>query len=251
MKQALFHSLPVGLSRPLVQEFSAIHSHYLSHKWLPAELHAGRFCEIVYSVLDGYASGSYPQVPNKPSDFVTACRQLESKITAPRSFKILIPRLLPALFEVRNNRNVGHVGGEVDSNQMDSTMVVCSVNWIMAELIRIYHNVSLSEAQKAVDTMVQYPSPLIWKEGDKRRVLRVHLKIKEQVLALLVAENKPVAQDDLRSWIECDNEKYFLKVLRELHKKFRYIEFDEQTNLVQILPPGLKCISSIFEKEQV
>lgn len=65
----------------------------------------------------------------------------------PRSFQILIPRLLPALYEIRNNRNVGHVGGDVDPNFMDSTAVLGTANWIMAELVRVFHSVSTPEAQ--------------------------------------------------------------------------------------------------------
>ena len=34
------------------------------------------------------------------------------------------PQLIPALYDIRSNRGVGHVGGDVDSNQMDATLVV-------------------------------------------------------------------------------------------------------------------------------
>ena len=73
----------------------------------------------------------------RPSNFVEACRRLESNSGGPRSFKILIPRLLPLLYEIRNNRNVGHVGGDVDPNHMDATTVLAIVAWVMAELVRV------------------------------------------------------------------------------------------------------------------
>jgi len=69
---------------------------------------------------------------------------MEVHTRVPRSFQILIPRLLPALYEIRNNRGVGHVGGDVDPNYMDATMVVGAVKWIMGELTRVFHSVSVA-----------------------------------------------------------------------------------------------------------
>src|SRR3979411_1915836 len=64
----------------------------------------GKFCEIVFTILDGHAKSTYPTSPAKPKRFVDDCRKLENNSHVPRSFQILIPRLLPALYEVRNNR---------------------------------------------------------------------------------------------------------------------------------------------------
>jgi hypothetical protein len=118
---AALAAIPNGLRLPLLSEYQSIAQNYAEHRWSPAELSAGIFCEIVYTILDGHAKGSYPAHPSKPADFVGACRKLEQNIHVPRSFQILIPRLLPALYEVRNNRGVGHTGGDVDPNHMDAT----------------------------------------------------------------------------------------------------------------------------------
>ena len=116
--------LPGGLRKPLVDEYRELTVRYQERRWSPAELGAGRFSEIVYTILEGHAAGSYASKPTKPKDFVAACRKLEQNTQIPRSFQILIPRLLPALYEVRNNRGVGHVGGDVDPNHMDAQFVV-------------------------------------------------------------------------------------------------------------------------------
>jgi hypothetical protein len=119
----------------------------MERRWLPSELSAGRFCEIVFSILEGNAAGSYPGSPQKPRDFVQACRQLEGAVGLPRSFRILIPRMLPALYEIRNNRGVGHVGGDVDPNHMDASIALAMVNWIMAELVRVLHDLPMDKAR--------------------------------------------------------------------------------------------------------
>lgn len=123
---AVLSSIPASLRVPLVSEYQKIIQNFLEHRWLPAELGGGRFSEIVYTVLDGQAKNVYATAPSKPKDFVQACRNLEKNAFphVPRSFQILIPRMLPVLYEIRNNRNVGHVGGDVDPNHMDSVAVL-------------------------------------------------------------------------------------------------------------------------------
>src|SRR2546423_114620 len=114
----LLSTLPPGLREPLLREYQSVVNYHMERRWSPSEISGGRFCEIVYTILDGYAAGIFPSTPSKPRDFVAACRSLESRITGPRSFQVLIPRFLPALYEIRNNRGVGHVGGDVDPNHM-------------------------------------------------------------------------------------------------------------------------------------
>jgi hypothetical protein len=94
---SLLSSIPAGLSTPLLSEYRHIVQNHMEHRWSPAELSGGKLCEIVYTVLDGHANGTYPAPPSKPGNFVPACRALESNSHVPRSFQILIPRLLPAL----------------------------------------------------------------------------------------------------------------------------------------------------------
>src|SRR5207237_8773003 len=100
----------------------------------------------------------------------------------PRSFHSLIQRMLPGVDEVRNNRGVGHVGGDVDPNFMDSTVVVAMVKWIVAELVRVFHDVSVTEAQTVVNSLAEITVPLVWSEGDVKRVLDTSLKLKQKIL---------------------------------------------------------------------
>jgi len=177
-------TIPSGLRDPLIAEFQNIVQSFLEQRWRPTELSGGLFSEIVYTILAGHAKGTYASKPTKPKDLVTACRQLESNTHVPRSFQILIPRMLPALYEVRSNRNVGHTGGDVDPNHMDSVAVLSICNWIMGELVRVYHSLSVSEAQAVVDALAEVRIPVIWTNGNVKRVLNPSLKLHEQILLL-------------------------------------------------------------------
>src|ERR1043166_3631468 len=164
-------SVPPALRQPLLDEYRSIVQNFLERRWSPAELSGGKFCEIVYTILDGHAKGTYSAGPTKPRDFVAACRGLEAHVHVPRSFQILIPRLLPALYEIRNNRGVGHTGGDVDPNHMDAVAVLSMTNWVTAELVRVFHGLNTAEAQDLVDGLAERRIPLVWQGPDTRRVL--------------------------------------------------------------------------------
>ncbi len=142
---AVLDRLPAGLRIPLVKEYQDIVFNYAEHRWLPSELSGGRFCEIVFTVIEGYATGSYATKRTKPRNMVAACRRIEQNKHVSRGFRILIPRIVPAIYEIRNNRGVGHLGGDVDSNYMDATFVVNNCSWVLGELIRVFHNLSVDQ----------------------------------------------------------------------------------------------------------
>ena len=206
----------------------------------------GIFCEIVFTVLAGHAAGVYPPAATKPNDFVGACRRLEQDTHVPRSFQILIPRLLPAIYEVRNNRGVGHAGGDVDSNYMDAAFVVTSCSWIMGELVRVFHNVSIEEAQSLVDSLAQRRIPLVWEGNGIRRVLQPDLNLQSQMLVLLDTTAGRVQTSDLMRWIDYRNSSYFRVLLRRMHSQ-RLVELYDDDKSVEILPPGSNEAAEIIK----
>ena len=240
-------ALPDDLRTPLIEEFNNIISNFMERRWSSAELSGGRFCEIVYTILQGYAAGAYAATPRKPSNFVDACRCLENNTGSPRSFQILIPRLLPALYEIRNSRNVGHVGGDIDPDLMDSSAVVSMASWILAELVRVLHGVSTEDAQQLVSNLAERRFPLVWKSGDLRRVLDPSMSLKKQILILLTSCAGKAQVDNLFRWTGHDKRAYFNRLVRQLHAR-RFLEFHEASGEVELLPPGSEYVSSLIQK---
>lgn len=243
----LFHGLPSGLRDPLIKGYVEIARNYAERRWEPSELNGGKLCEIVYSIVDGATSGTYAASPSKPPRMVDACRAIEqrpsnSTLFGDRSFRVLIPRLLPYLYEIRNNRGVGHVSGDVDPNYSDATAVFSCSNWIMAELIRVFHNVSLDQAQSAVDSLVERKHPIVWEIERVKRVLDPSIPRVDQVLVLLYSSQGWVAESDLRSWVEYKNSTNFRdNVLAPLHKN-RKVEHQQAEQRIRITPRGAKDV---------
>jgi hypothetical protein len=150
--------------------------------------------------------------------------------------------MLISLYEIRNNRNVGHVGSDVNPNHMDATVVLSISKWIISELIRIFHFVSTEEASSIVEFIVERTIPVIWKVDELVRILIPDLSAKDKTLLILYGfvEKRDVGWL-LRS-IEYSNvTQYKSKVLKPLHKG-KLIEFNQIENTVQLSPIGARYV---------
>lgn len=237
--------LPPTLRAELLESYQNIIRNFIERRWEPSELNGGKFAEVVYSIASGAITGNMPDRARKPKNMVDACRGLETKPANPnlvgnKSLRVYIPRALVFLYDIRNQRGVGHVGGDVNPNSLDAAVVVAVANWTMAELVRIFHDVSTKEAQDTVDALVERRSPLIWEvePGGPKRVLKPGLDGKDQVLLLLYHSTGWVPAVSLFNWVEHKNLTQFRdEVLRPLHK-LRLIEFDARADQAKISPLG-------------
>jgi hypothetical protein len=233
----------------LVASFSGIVKNFAERRWEPAELNGGKLCEVAYCVVQGIAEGKFPARATKPRNLVDACRALENQSGPPRAVRIQIPRMLIALYEVRNNRNVGHVGGDVDPNHMDAVCVLQISKWIVAELIRVLHEQPVDEAAALVDAVVEREVPLVWKVGDKMRVLDPALSYKDTTMILLHAVAGPVQESDLFTWAEHSNASVYRRdILRKGHKD-RLLEYDEEAGTVEISPRGVEYAEGLLVED--
>jgi len=155
--------------------------------------------------------------------------------------------MLVALYEIRNNRGVGHAGGDVDPNQMDATAVLYMSKWLMAELVRLLHGLTTEEATELVEALVEREIAIVWKWGDKRRVLVTGLTWKQQVLLLLSSVTE-ASESDLVAWLEHKMVRNLRKdALRPMHHA-RLIDYDETTMMLRLLPPGIKAAEALLKK---
>jgi hypothetical protein len=241
----LLSGLPAELRDPLLATFHEIASNYIEHRWEPSELNGGKFCEVVFSIIDGAIKGRFPAKLAKPANMKDACQALErnppnAKLVGDRSFRILIPRLLAVLYEIRNNRGVGHIGGDVNPNLMDATAVYNMASWTLAEVIRIFHGISTKEAQEIVHALVERKNSLIWEVEDVKRILDPKMAIRHQVLLLLYQKLGWLSEKELVSWTEYSNATVFrAKVLTSLHEA-RLIEYDRKNGRARISPLGIR-----------
>lgn len=235
--------LPQGLRDELMVEYRKITKNFARGEWGGASVHGGRFCEVVYSILKGKVEGSYPESASKPSNFPRACRDLEQvdKAAAPQSVRVGIPRVLTGLYEIRNNRDSGHVGGEVDANHMDASYVLHAVQWVMAELVRLFHATDTRTATAVVEVLTDRTLPVIWQVGGKRRILAPSLALADKVLLLLYGQAGGCAATNLGRDLKQSRFDNFKRVLKRLDDEVK-VEYDVESGLVEISPMGEKDV---------
>jgi len=208
---------PEPLAKALIDSYREIESNYVLRKWKASELDSGHFVEAARRVLELELTGSYTKTSEQLSKFTDGVLKQYEQATGDESYRLLIPRALKAIFNIRNKRGVGHIGG-VSANEMDATYILYTVKWVLAEIVRLASGASIKDTQVAVDEIVERTFSIIWKHGDVTRILDTALAARDQVLILLY-DASPRTETELRESTEYSNSTKFRAILRELHQK--------------------------------
>lgn len=234
-----------SLRAKLLSTYAQLKSAFVEGQFDACGLRAGKFCEIALRVLQEHLSGTHIAFGQKIQNFKLECDRIEQlpATAGPESLRLLMPRALDFLYTLRNKRGIGHVGGDVDANEIDAATCVRVADWCLSELIRVFHNLSIEEAQDLVNTIAERRLPLVWQIQGKKRVLRNHLNYKSQVLLLLYSEPATgVPLEELLLWTENPRKDNFLRtVIVPMHQE-RLIEFDRIANFVFISPKGSRVV---------
>jgi len=235
---------PGELASALLTSFREIEANFVMRKWKASELDAGHFVEAVRRILELELTTTYTPVGTPLPRFTDGVLKAYENATGDESYRILIPRILKGVFNVRNKRGVGHLGG-ISPNEMDATLILYSCKWVLAELVRLASGLSPADTQTAVDEIVERRLALIWKAGDVVRVVKASVPAREQVLVLLY-DRSPQTADALRAAIEYQNPTKFRSILKALHRK-RLIFVGEDGQCL-LMPPGLTTAELVLRR---
>lgn len=250
MLENALSGIPTVIRKHLVSNYLELKSQLSEARHASAGLAAGKFCEAGIRLLQERALGQHTAFGKKIPNFADECRKIISSPQSAKltdSEKLILPRALVFLYTMRNTRGIGHIGGDVDPNAIDLAVMGRVADWIICELIRIHHHLSLEEAQDLLDSLAIRQLPDVWEVAGKKRILRSGLKAKEQVMMLLYsAEEGTVMTEDIISWIEYSNPRVFKSnVLAKLHKE-RYVEWDKDVDSVTLSPKGAKFVEEVL-----
>jgi hypothetical protein len=229
----------------LIKTYIDLRAAYATGQYDAAGLRAGVFAEALARLLEQELTGTHTPFGTPLANFADLCRSFErlDKARGVESLRIIIPRGLLFIYTLRNKRGIGHIGGDIEANQIDAATCVRTADWCICELIRIYHKFSLEEAQELLDAIAVRQTPTVWSVAGKRRVLTLGLPYASQVLLLLYgSDDSTVLSEDLASWIEHPRPSDFRsKVLSSMHSR-RMIEWDRESDTVIISPIGIKYV---------
>jgi hypothetical protein len=238
-------NVPTVFRAKLIQSYLDLKKNATETRYDAAGLAAGKLCEVVLRFLQQKVHGSFTPFGTKINNYADECRRLTtgSATSGNESERVVLPRALLFLYTMRNKRGIGHIGGDVDANGIDIATMAKAADWIVCELIRINHGLSLEEAQDIVDGLCVRQLPAIWEVAGKRRVLKDGLKAKDQALLLLYSSpDSAVLLEDLCDWVEYSNPRMFKStIIKDLHKQ-RLLEFDTDSESLILSPKGVKYV---------
>jgi len=251
--QQSLSALPEDLGSALYQAYLEVQENYAIGRWEPTELNGGKLCEVVFRILEWFASGQNTFTPLGTSirNIGHQARQFVNDPSLPDGIRFHLPQAIDFLYTLRNKRGVGHVAGDIDPNHMDASAVIAMTKWIVAEIVRLLNDVTADVAKATVEEITAKMPELVWCVGEKRRVLAKELGYKEQTLLLLHREHpRPVDCRLLFEWTEYSRLSSFrTNILKRCHSE-RLIEYDESSGLVYLSPNGIQVAEEIILKHQ-
>ncbi len=241
--------VPAPLRGKLIRIYADLKTAVLENRYESIGLRAGRLSEILLRVLQHRLTNAFVPIGDHLNNFGDECEKLGKlpKTAGPDSLRILVPRALTFLYTLRNKRDIGHVGGDVDANAIDALAAAQIADWCMCELIRVVHKMPLEDAQALCHAITERRLPQIWNVLGKKRVLDATLNYRDQTLLLLYAElDVGVPVEDLFNWTEHPNwSNYRRDVLKKLHDG-RLIEWDRDTDMALISPTGSQEVDQML-----
>ncbi|HEY8913144.1 hypothetical protein [Lacisediminihabitans sp.] len=235
--------LPAELVTELLAAFSEAKRRFYLGDFRPQSVEGGRFSEAALRVLQWITTGAYKALSDpqfKADQVINALSQLPSG-SFPESVRLHLPRAIRVIYDIRNKRNTAHLSDGIDPNTQDATIVVATMDWILAELVRLHHNVSASEAQAIIEALVAREVPMIQIFNGLPRIL-TNLPHTDHVLVLLYWHgDRPLDRATLRSWVPANVRTHLARTLTNLHDRFLVTA---DSNVVEITRKGLLEVES-------
>ena len=249
IRSDLKQKYPNELVDAFVDSYVEIKEQFYLEKHEPSELNGGKFVEACVRVLELELTGQFTPIGTSIKNMVLLLRKFETAPTSHHdSFRLHVPRTLLTIYNIRNRRGVGHLGGDVNPNIADATLIAACADWVMAEIYRMFYTSTLEKAQTVVTQLVKRKISLVHDVGQAKRVLAAFLNFKDQTLLFLTSLYPESTLDkNLLYQLEYSNlSAYKIRILKPLHKA-RMINYSDEGDCV-ILPPGLKYVEDRYQK---
>lgn len=220
----------------------------------PNAVAGGRFCEAAFRLLEEAVRGvgNFTALAGSLPRVDTLMGQLASLRTNSPIFALTwqqdsvglhIPRALRIIYDIRNNRDAAHLADNFDPNQQDATLVVSVLDWVMAEFIRLSHNVSADRAQQIVQDLITRKVPVIQDFNGYPKVLKTGLSTEQFLLALLYYRGaRGALWHELHKWMPRQKLSYLQAVLRQLVEDSNRVHFNENIGVYEITAVGRQYV---------
>jgi hypothetical protein len=222
MRAAIRAGLAAQLNGRLVDELLEAHeqvklNYFLGGLRLSA-VEGGRFSEAAFRLLQEITTGTFTPIGTQlDTDRLIRTVGGLPAATFSDSVRLHIPRALRLIYDVRNKRDAAHLADGIDPNVQDGTLVATVADWVLAEFVRLYHNVSADEAQRIVEQLVTRQSPIVQEFEGFLKVLKPGLGASDHVLVLLYHRGVTGATlEEISGWVRPSMRQNLRRTLNQL-----------------------------------
>jgi len=238
MRNTIEAELAKKLDPKLVRELLGAHAEAKRNFYLGglrlAEVEGGRFCEAAFRLLEKVSFGSFTALGAKLDTEKLIDRLRNIAISAqPDAVRLHIPRALRLVYDIRNKRDAAHLADGIDPNLQDATLVVSTIDWVLAEFIRLFHTISANEAKVLVDDIVTRLAPIVQDFGGALKVLKPGLGASDHCLVLLYQCGETGATfQQLQNWVRPAMRQNLKRTLNGLVHEHDLVYFDGSRYLI-------------------
>ncbi len=243
----LSSKFPAQLVEDLIASYEKVLIEYRKAAWDETLWKAGKFVENVFRLLYFVLhSQVLEQVPNM-NDLKKELEQAPAS-QLQDSIRILIPRIATAMiYDPRSKKGAVHVK-PIDPDYLDATLAVSACDWVLAEILRMYHTQETEELMQIIRTILMRKVPFVEKHGGQSFVTVPLGNAEDEVLVLLLDNKDGMNRKSIGKSLEST---YTVgrptQALKELIKK-RYVVLRPDDKNYVITGPGESYISGVLSK---
>jgi hypothetical protein len=230
IRSSLASSVDMSLVDQLLKAYEEAKQNFYLGRLRLNEVEGGRFCEAAFRILEHVTTGKFTPIgkPLKSTDELTARLAGLPFGSFPEAIRIHIPRALRVVYDIRNKRDAAHLGDGIDPNLQDAALVCSSLDWVLAEFVRLYHkSVKPHEVQSIVENLVTRKAPVVQDFGGFLKVLNPKLGAADFCLVLLYQRGSDGASfQELDEWVRPSMRNNLRRTLGDLTNKKSFVHFD-------------------------
>lgn len=226
IRRGLANSLDGKLVDELLEAYVEAKRNFYLGSLRPTEVEGGRFCEAAFRLLEQRTTGRFTAL-GKQLNTQKIASDLEANTAELDSVRFHVPRALRVVYDIRNKRDAAHLGDGIDPNLQDGTLVSSVLDWVLAELVRLYHAVPADEAQRIVESLVSRRAPVVQDFAGFLKVLNPKLQAKDHLVVILYHRGSEGATyRELDTWARPAMRANLGRTLDQLVHKHAFVHFD-------------------------
>lgn len=178
-------NIPGDIVDALETEFRNLESRFARRDWGPAELNGGRFAEAVLRFLEWRESGGHYTPIGMQLNRQAILNRARNNPSLPDGLRFHVAKCSEILMDIRNRRDVAHLGTVINVDEMDAHLVMRLAAWVLAEIVREESDLSAQDAQALIDRLSVRRLPLVEEVGGDLVVVATDLSATERALVAL------------------------------------------------------------------